>query len=206
LKHFWCQDESRANSDSQDSPRPGLGGSHHLPPYSILCASPRGPHPNGFLSRDSQVGVPKLPKSRLPRLWSPITLCADLWSWWLLKKSCNPYQELSNGMSHANCTQGNRIDSWFLVVRSQIANLTPDLSFGHNLCFRCPNRWCTPILDIYSSIAFQWYKKLFKSMGFNACNRFLKIRESFRTPTPQVGVALGVWGFILSHSPTFPRV
>jgi len=29
-----------SNSDSQDSPRPGLGGSHHLPPYIIFCASP----------------------------------------------------------------------------------------------------------------------------------------------------------------------
>ncbi len=25
--------------DTQDSSRPGLGGSHHLPPYSILCTS-----------------------------------------------------------------------------------------------------------------------------------------------------------------------
>jgi hypothetical protein len=37
----------RANLDSQDSPWPKLGGSHHLPPYSIPCASPRGPHPSG---------------------------------------------------------------------------------------------------------------------------------------------------------------
>jgi hypothetical protein len=42
------------NPDTQDSPRPGLGGSHHLPPYNILYTSPRGPHPNGFLSWDSQ--------------------------------------------------------------------------------------------------------------------------------------------------------
>ncbi len=28
------------NLDTQDSPRPGLGGRHHLPPYSILCSSP----------------------------------------------------------------------------------------------------------------------------------------------------------------------
>jgi hypothetical protein len=40
LEHFWCMDESWANTDSQDSPRPGLGGSHHLPPYNILCAWP----------------------------------------------------------------------------------------------------------------------------------------------------------------------
>jgi hypothetical protein len=31
LEHFWCMNEPRANMDSQDSPRPGLGESHHLP-------------------------------------------------------------------------------------------------------------------------------------------------------------------------------
>ncbi len=41
-------------------------GSHHLPPYSILCGCPRGPHPNGILSQDSQVGVSKLLKLGLP--------------------------------------------------------------------------------------------------------------------------------------------
>jgi hypothetical protein len=38
LEHLWCTDEPRATIDSQDSPRFGLGGSHHLPPYSILFA------------------------------------------------------------------------------------------------------------------------------------------------------------------------
>jgi len=42
LKHFWCINEPWANTDSQDSPQPKLGGSHHLPPYSIFCAWPRG--------------------------------------------------------------------------------------------------------------------------------------------------------------------
>jgi len=36
LEHFWCTDKPRTYMDSQDSPRLGLGGSHHLPPYSIL--------------------------------------------------------------------------------------------------------------------------------------------------------------------------
>jgi len=36
-------------------------------------------------------------------------------------------------------------------------------------------------------------------MGFDPYNRSLKIRESIGTPTPQVGVTLGVWRFILSH-------
>ncbi len=39
-----------------------LGGSHHLPPYSILCSSPWGPHPNGFLFRDCQIGILKFPQ------------------------------------------------------------------------------------------------------------------------------------------------
>ncbi len=57
------------NTDTQDSPRPGLGGSHHLRPYSILCDSPRGSHPNGFSFagfRDSRafslLGLPGLPR------------------------------------------------------------------------------------------------------------------------------------------------
>jgi hypothetical protein len=40
--------QATGNTDTQDSPRPRLGGSHHLPPYSILCDPPQDPHPNGF--------------------------------------------------------------------------------------------------------------------------------------------------------------
>jgi hypothetical protein len=58
-------------------------------------------------------------------------------------------------MFHATYMQRNRVDSRFLVVESQIANLTPDPSFGHNLCFRCANERCDPILDIYVPKAFQ---------------------------------------------------
>ncbi len=63
LEHLWCQDKPWATLDSLYSPQPGLGGSHHLPPYSIICAPPWVPHPNGFLSQDSQVGVPKLSRN-----------------------------------------------------------------------------------------------------------------------------------------------
>jgi hypothetical protein len=41
LDHLWCTDEPRANTDSQDSPQPGFGGSHHFPPYSVFFAWPR---------------------------------------------------------------------------------------------------------------------------------------------------------------------
>jgi hypothetical protein len=51
-------------------------------------------------------------------------------------------------MLHAIWTEGNQGDSWILVVDSQIANSTPDPSFGHNLCFNHPNGSCEPILGI----------------------------------------------------------
>ncbi len=66
---IWCWDKPRANSDSHDTPRPGLRRCHHHPPYSILCVTPPRPHPNGCLSRDSQSGVPKL-----SWFWTPKTL------------------------------------------------------------------------------------------------------------------------------------
>ncbi len=191
------------NTDTQDSPRPGLGGSHHLPPYSILCSSPRRLHPNGYFSRDSRVGVSKSRQMGLPGLWSPITLRADLGSQCDLKKSFRSRRDLSNGMSHVLYSQVFRVDSRLLVVGSQNwqtpGNSTPDPSFGHNLCFRCPNEQCEPILNIYASRAFQWYKERHKTLRFDPCNCLLKFRESTGTPFPKVGVALGVWGFTPSH-------
>ncbi len=158
MEHFWCYDEPWANLDSQDSPRPGIGGSHHLCLYSILYASPRGPHPNDILSRDSQMGVLNLPKLGLPQFWGPVNLCVYLLLIWSLKQCYSPCRDLSNDMLHATFTQRNQVDSLLLVVGSQIVNLTPGPSFGHNLCFRCPNGSCEPILDIYISISFQWYR------------------------------------------------
>ncbi len=141
-------DLHKPNTDSQGSPRPRLGGSHHLPPYSILCAWPWDKHPNVILSRDSHLKVPKFPKLGLLWLWGPITLCENLWLRWGLKKIFSPHQKLSNGISHATYVQRNLGNSLLLVVGSQIDNLIPDLSFGHNLCFKCPNGSCETILDI----------------------------------------------------------
>ncbi len=92
------------------------------------------------------------------------------------------------------------------MVGSQIDKLILNLSFGHNLCFKCPNGSCNPISDIYITKAFQWYKELFNSMSFDPCNCSLKIQESIGTPTPKVGAHLEVWRFIFSHSLTLSGV
>ncbi len=120
--------QTTSNSNSQDSPRPRLGGSRHLPPYSILYSSTREPHPNGFLTQDSRVGVPKFPQLGLPRLWGPITSCANLQLQWGLKQSYRFCQKLFNDMSHAAythvaCMPRNWVDSWLLMVGSQTALL-----------------------------------------------------------------------------------
>ncbi len=146
------------------------------------------------------MGVSKFSKFELSWFWGPITLCADLWLKWILKQSCNLCWDIFNGMLHATCTQGNWGDSWLLVVGSQITNLTPDPSFGHNFCFRCPNgSW-----DIYILRAFQWYKERFNLMNFDPYNCSMKIQESIGTPTSKVGAHLGMWRFIPSHSLALP--
>jgi hypothetical protein len=69
------------------------------------------------------------------------------------------------------------------VVGSQIASLTPGLSFNHNLNCRCPNGPCKAIFDIYTSRPFQRYKEHLKARCFDLCNRTLTLRESRRTPS-----------------------
>jgi hypothetical protein len=117
-------------------------------PYSILCAWPHDQHPNVILSWDSQMGVSKFPKLGLLWLWRLITLCANIRLRWGLKQSCSPCRELSNGMWHVTCIQGNQGDSQLLVVKSQIDDLIPCLFFCHNLCLNRPNGSCEPILSI----------------------------------------------------------
>jgi hypothetical protein len=124
---------------------------------------------------------------------------ANLQLKWGLMQSYIFCQDLFNNMWHATCMQGNQGNSRLLVVGSQIGNLTPDLSFGHNLCFKNPNGSCELISKIYVLRAFQWYKKILNPMSFDPYNRLLKIWEFIKTRTPKVGVHLGVWGFIPSH-------
>jgi hypothetical protein len=178
---FLVLGQATANTDSLDSPRPELGGSHHLPPYSIFCVISPHLHPNDFFSRDSQSGVPKLSWFGLPGLWAFITFCSDLRLGWGLKQTCSSPREISNGVSHSTCTHWGRVGSRLLVVGSRTASLTPDLFFDHNLCCRCPNSSCDAILGIYTSRPFQRYEEHLRARCFDPCNRALSFRESQRT-------------------------
>jgi hypothetical protein len=161
--------------DSLDSPRPRLRGSHHLPPYSILCDTSSHLHPNDFYSQDSQGGVPKLFRIGLLGLWELIAPGSDLRLGWGLKQTCSSSQELSNGVSHSICTHLDQVNSRLFVVGSQTASLTLGPSFDHNLCCICPNGSCETIFDIYTSRPFQRYKKHLKTKCFDFFHRALKL-------------------------------
>ncbi len=213
MEHLWCWDQPRATRTHKTHHGPDLGEATTFP-LIIYYVTLHGTHIQmAFLSRDSRDSRAEVPKSRLTGLlglWSPITLRADLESKCGLKQSCSSRGELSNGMSYVVCSQVFRVDSRLLAVGSQNwqtpGSSTPGLSFGHNLRFRCPNEQCEPILDIYASRAFHWYKERHKPLRFDPSNRSLKFRESTGTPSPKAGVALGVWGFTPSRFPTLPGV
>jgi hypothetical protein len=104
------------NTDTQDSPRPELGGSHHLPLYSILCNSRRRWHPNGYISQDSRVGVSKLFRVGVLELWMPISPDFRVWSQRDLKQSCSSRRELFNVVSHSQIRHQEEVDSRLLVA------------------------------------------------------------------------------------------
>jgi hypothetical protein len=146
-------------------------------------------------------GSLEIPQLGLLRLW--VTFYADLWSRWSSKQSCSPRRELSNGMLHATCTWRNQGDLWLLVVGSQIANLTSDPSFGHNLCLKCPNRSCEPILDIYVPRDFQWYKEFLNPLNFDPYKTFSKNLGIHQDSNSQSGSS---FGSVRVHSFTSPTL
>ncbi len=162
------------NLDSLDSPWPRFGGSHHLPPCSIVCSSPSKLHPNGTFSRESQSGILKLSQFALPGIWASIISCSNLQLGWGLRQSCSSLRELSNAMLHTIFICRDQVNSGLLVVGSQITSLTPGPSFAHNLGYRCPNGLCEAILDIYTSRPFEWHQV----RCFDPCNWTLSFRES----------------------------
>jgi len=199
---FLVLGQATSNTDTLDSPWPKLREATTFPLIVYFVAGHGAYIQMVFLSHDSRVGVPKVRQMGLPQLWSPITLQADLSLWCGLKQSCSSCRKLFNSMSQALCSQVNQVDSQLFLVGNQTDNLIPALSFGHNLCFKCPNEQCEPILDIYTLKIFQCHRERREPLRFDPWNRSLKFRESTGTPSPKMGVALGMWGFTPSYSLT----
>jgi hypothetical protein len=166
------------------------GKSPPSPLWYTLCLSTR-PTSKWHFVPGLPSGSLEIPIIRTPTTLGPITLRANLRLGWGLKKNCSPYWKIFNGMSHTTFTGGNRGNFQLLVVGSQIVNLTPGPSFGHNLCFRCSNGSCKLNLDIYVPRIFQWYKKCLNPLSFDPYTRFLKIRESIWDSNSQDESSLG---------------
>jgi hypothetical protein len=144
--------------DTQDSPRPGLGLSHHLTPYSILCVTPRysaEEAPEWHILLGLPKWSPEIVPTGLSELWTAITPDCGVGSRWGLNQSCSPRRDLFNAMWHSRIGHREDVDSWLLMVGSQTANLTPGPSFAHNLGCKCPNDQCEAIFDIYVLRPFQ---------------------------------------------------
>jgi hypothetical protein len=122
----------------------------------------------------------------VPGLWELITPDCEVWSQRGLNQTCSPRLDLSNDVSHSQFGGRKEADSRLLVVGSQTASLTPGPSFAHNLGYRCPNDQCEVIFYIYASRPFQWHQKHLTARCFGPCRRTLNIRESRRTPNPQL--------------------
>jgi len=150
-------------------------------------------------SRNCPGWSPEIVPVGVPGLWMLVTLDCRVWSQRGLNQSCSPRRDLSNAMSYSQFEGWEEVDSRLLVVRSQIASLTLGPSFAHNLGFRCPNDQCEAIFDIYAPRPFQWHQEHLNARCFGPCCRALNIRESWRTPNPQ----LWEWEF---HPPTSPKV
>ncbi len=139
-------------------------------------------------------GTPKLESRNCPEivpirvsgLWELITPDYEVWSRQGLNQTCIPCRDLSKDVSHSQFEGREEVDSRLLVVGSQTGSLTPGPSFAHNLGWRCPNGQCEAIFDIYASRTFQWHQEHPNARCFGSCCRALNIRESRRTPNPQL--------------------
>jgi hypothetical protein len=176
--------------------------------YIQMAIFPRTPK---LESRNCPVTVPV----GVLGLWELITPDCRVWSRRGLNRSCSPRRDLSNAVLQSQIGFWEEVDSRLLVVGSQIVNLTLGPSFAHNLGCRCPNGRCEAILGIYASRPFQWHQEHFNERSFGPFCRTLNIRESRRTPSPQLWECWASphiwpkWGWdteILREPSTPPRI
>jgi hypothetical protein len=129
---------------------------------------------------------PEIVPVGVPGLWELITPDCKFWLQRGLNQTCSPRRDLFNDILHSQFRGWEEVDSRLLVVGSQTANLTSGPSFAHNLGYRCPNGQFEAIFDIYASRPFQWHQEHLNARCCGPCCRSLNIRESQKTPSPQL--------------------
>ncbi len=115
LGALWCMDEPQVNTDSQDSPQSGLGGSHHFPFYNILCAWPRDQHPNGIFVPGLPNGSFKILKVRIFATLRPHNFV------------CKPFIEMR---SHAKLQRSSKYFQWYVARHLHVRKSRHILTFS----------------------------------------------------------------------------
>jgi hypothetical protein len=188
-EHPWVLGQATGTLDHKTHHGPDSGEATTFP-HIVFTA----PHFRDYIQMALFPGTPKLESRNCPeivpvgvlRLWELITPDCEVWSQQGLNQSCNPLRDLSNDVSHSQFGRREEVDSWLFVVGSQTASLTPGPSFAINLGYRCSNGQGEAIFVIYASRPFQWHQEHLNAMCFGLCCRALNIRESRRTPNPQL--------------------
>jgi hypothetical protein len=111
LEHFWCMDEPRAYMDSQDSPWPRLGGSHHLHLKVFSVMNHGGLHSNVILSRD-KIRTPSIVEGH-NFLWRPPTE---------IKSKEKLYHLLKAFQRYVACHMHTHISRRFLIFSGRKSN------------------------------------------------------------------------------------
>jgi hypothetical protein len=137
-----------------------FGRRHHSPPYSILCDSLWGLHPNDNFSWDSQNWDLCCPKALDVHIFLKSSLFGACEGTILY-----PQNDLSKVVLHAPIKNHWTLALRGFVIGSENFNLIPALSFDHNSCILGLNEHCKNILGIYTSRPFQWYH----GAQFGAC-------------------------------------
>jgi len=126
-----------------------FGRRHHSSPYNILCAFPRGLHPNVFF--------PTTPTWELqnynfycPKVLNVHFFSSQVYFENLRAISYSPQKNLSSDVSHAPIEAHLLPTFKGFIVGNQIPNLTLAPSFDHNSCKSSLNEQCKVTLSIYA--------------------------------------------------------
>ncbi len=91
------------------------------------------------------------------KLWMSISFSNQICLEHVRALSYSPQKNIFKGVSHAPIRDHLTFILRGFVIRSQIFNLTPALSFDHNSCILGLNEQCKGTLGICTSRPFQWY-------------------------------------------------